>query len=59
MNVEENSRGQNKRDFKEVNLYEEVDFELTKLMVSKTFLGDDVTLTVILQFPYVTNSGKL
>tara|TARA_B100000902_G_C27318609_1_gene922835 strand:+ start:1744 stop:2463 length:720 start_codon:yes stop_codon:yes gene_type:complete len=42
MTVEENSRGQNKRDFKEVNLYEEVDFELSKLM--KEFLGDILNL---------------
>lgn len=40
--VEENSRGQNKRDFKEVNLYEEVNFELSKLM--KEWLGDILNL---------------
>ena len=39
--VEENS-SQDKRDFNQVNLYEEVDFELTKLM--KEFLGDTLHL---------------
>jgi len=56
--VEENSRGQNKRNFKEVNLYEDVNFELSKLM--KEWLHDTLNLkfTSILMLRTPANSNS-